>query len=396
MNNSNEHKDIEQLLTPLSRVSLSHTEKARMRQTLSSLPIPSPINAPRPSPFAFPFLHPLPSIAFLLILTITTSTVSAAEGALPGDILYPIKVKLTEEVRTSLTFSPEKKAAWEVERAERRIEEATRLAVEDTLDDTVRTELNAHAEAHIVRAEEISHEIPVSDDHEDARIEIEERVRLARHSKERILDERPTLAIADTGITSTASMALMVAPPTEDVPEVRAKQSSKESRAFSAFSQEAPSSEAAFMARIEDNSGAETARTASVPTIEEDRSSASSERSERVATSTTDDDVLAKEQKRDGARARAVRTVMDRRIKQAEEAVARATERRSKESIDAAKERLEYAKKLQEEAHKDEKALLISEEAATEAVAVIERIVHDEHHEQEHDADREDTDTSHE
>jgi hypothetical protein len=104
---------------------------------------------------------------------------------------------------------------------------------------------------------------------------------------------------------------------------------------------------------------------------------------------TTDDEAIKKEHKRDGARARAVRTVMDRRIKQAEETVARAADRRSKESIDAAKERLEYAKKLQEEAHKDEQSLLISEEAATEAVAVIERIVREEDRERKDDDERE-------
>lgn len=373
MNNSNEHHDIEHLLTPLSRVSLTHAEKARMRAHLAELPVPSPLPRALPSPFSFPFLHPVPSIAFLLILTITTSTVSAAEGALPGDILYPIKVKLTEEVRTSLTFSPEKKAAWEVERAERRIEEATLLAVEDTLDDSVRSELEASAEAHIEKAEELSHTIPTSEDHEDALVDIEERVRLARHSKERILEDRPVLAVADT---MSASMAFM-APPTAptEVPEARMArvEDRKDDRTErAAFAKAAPAPESASLMAYSDDTHNEPALMAALPVRENEELRA--EDSRTLAT-TTDDEAIKKEQKRDGARARAVRTVMDRRIKQAEEAVARAADRRSKESIDAAKERLEYAKKLQEEAHKDEQSLFISEEAATEAVAVIERIV---------------------
>jgi hypothetical protein len=155
------------------------------------------------------------------------------------------------------------------------------------------------------------------------------------------------------------------------------------------FAQPTPQPEATlFMAYGDDSVDAEGVRVAAMP-ITEDAPSAPSEDTFRAATTTDDDAFRKKEQKRDAARARAVRTVMDRRIKQAEEAVARATERRSKESIDAAKERLEYAKKLQEEAHKDEKALVLSEEAATEAVTVIERIVREENLEQRDEDDRE-------
>jgi hypothetical protein len=388
MNNFNEHHDIEHLLTPLSRVSLSHTEKAKMREHLAQLPIPSPLARPVPTPFMFPFLHPIPSIAFLLILTITTSTVSAAEGALPGDILYPIKVKLNEEVRTSLTFSPEKKAAWEVERAERRIEEATLLAVEDTLDESVRNELEASAQAHIEKAEELSHTLEVSEDHEDALVDIEERVRLARHSKERILEERPVLAAADT---MSAAMAFM-APPTSLPPEV------PEVRTMRAMAKNDDSSEHASFARVaqvEDTTSLMTQEDIAIP--DEPMLMAAlpvREKAEQpqdaTSSTTSDDEYTKKEKKRDEVRARTVRTVMDKRIKQAEEAVARATDRRSKESIDAAKERLEYAKKLQEEAHKDGQSLFISEEAAVEAVAVIERIVREEKVDRKHEEDRED------
>ena len=51
-----------------------------------------------------------------------------AENTVPGDILYPVKVKFNEEVRGSLTFSPYEKVEWETERLERRISEAQLLA----------------------------------------------------------------------------------------------------------------------------------------------------------------------------------------------------------------------------------------------------------------------------
>ena len=51
-----------------------------------------------------------------------------AERAIPGDILYPIKVQVTEEIRGSLNRDPYQKVAWETTRLERRITEARQLA----------------------------------------------------------------------------------------------------------------------------------------------------------------------------------------------------------------------------------------------------------------------------
>jgi Domain of unknown function (DUF5667) len=51
-----------------------------------------------------------------------------AEQAVPGDILYPIKVQVTEEIRGSLSRDPYQKVVWETTRLERRITEARQLA----------------------------------------------------------------------------------------------------------------------------------------------------------------------------------------------------------------------------------------------------------------------------
>jgi hypothetical protein len=51
-----------------------------------------------------------------------------AERALPGDVLYPMKVQINEEVRASLSFSPYAKIEWETTRLERRLAEARSLA----------------------------------------------------------------------------------------------------------------------------------------------------------------------------------------------------------------------------------------------------------------------------
>ena len=51
-----------------------------------------------------------------------------AEDALPGDTLYPIKVRINEEVRGALSSSPYAKIEWETERMERRLAETQVLA----------------------------------------------------------------------------------------------------------------------------------------------------------------------------------------------------------------------------------------------------------------------------
>lgn len=56
-----------------------------------------------------------------------------AERSVPGDILYPVKTNITEEVRASLTLSPYAKVEWETERLERRLAEARMLASEGKL-----------------------------------------------------------------------------------------------------------------------------------------------------------------------------------------------------------------------------------------------------------------------
>lgn len=78
---------------------------------------------------------------------------SIAEQAVPGDVLYPIKVRFNEEVRSSLTFSPYEKVEWETTRLERRIAEARLLASEGKLTDKVQSEVAAAVKEHSVAAQ---------------------------------------------------------------------------------------------------------------------------------------------------------------------------------------------------------------------------------------------------
>lgn len=87
--------------------------------------------------------------AFAVFVLVVVPAV--AEQSVPGDVLYPIKVRVNEEVRSTFTFNATEKIEWETERLERRISEVRLLAEEGKL--TEETEAQAveavkeHAEA---------------------------------------------------------------------------------------------------------------------------------------------------------------------------------------------------------------------------------------------------------
>ena len=106
------------------------------------------------------------AVLFLIILPV------AAERAVPGDTLYPIKVRFNEEVRGTLTFSTYQKVEWETERLERRIAEARLLADAGKLTPEVEAEVTAAVKQHSDAAKEKIESIRESDSDEAAIAEI--------------------------------------------------------------------------------------------------------------------------------------------------------------------------------------------------------------------------------
>ncbi len=87
--------------------------------------------------------------AILVALVVGAGTSFAAEKSLPGDILYPIKVNITENIKGAFTFGTKAKAEWNAQRAFRRLEEVERLAAQGKFDRNARTEVESHFEKHI-------------------------------------------------------------------------------------------------------------------------------------------------------------------------------------------------------------------------------------------------------
>ncbi|MDA8596791.1 DUF5667 domain-containing protein [Candidatus Pacebacteria bacterium] len=108
--------------------------------------------------------------AFAMLLLIVVPVV--AERAVPGDVLYPVKVQFNEEVRSSLAVSPYAKVEWETERLSRRISEARLLASEGKLTAEVEAEVTQAVQDHSDAAQEGIAAIRASDSDEAALAEI--------------------------------------------------------------------------------------------------------------------------------------------------------------------------------------------------------------------------------
>ena len=98
--------------------------------------------------------HMYAKIATILILLSGSGTVFAAENTIPGDPLYPVKVNINEPVRGALAVGAEAKANWATEVAERRLDEASRLAVHGTLSTSTEANLEARFTAQTEKIKE--------------------------------------------------------------------------------------------------------------------------------------------------------------------------------------------------------------------------------------------------
>ncbi len=88
--------------------------------------------------------------ALALFLVVGVGTSYAAEGAVPGDPLYAVKVGVNEKIHGALALSDAAKTTWHTERIERRLAEAEVLVAEGRLDPVTQAELESHLETSIL------------------------------------------------------------------------------------------------------------------------------------------------------------------------------------------------------------------------------------------------------
>lgn len=134
--------------------SLSKAEKSNMLRAIRTRIAAEP----EPQEPVWNKLFSLPMRLIPIMTTVTAVFVvmigtAAAERALPGDFLYPIKVLVNENVRAGFAFSDRDRAAWDIARAERRLDEAATLAVEGNMTPDISADVSTRLQNHVAAAE---------------------------------------------------------------------------------------------------------------------------------------------------------------------------------------------------------------------------------------------------
>lgn len=143
-------QDFKKFIETVRRTALTDSEKAAMRSALLSHIERTPLSEKKSpyvvrSPYRFSFsireivfVRPLATVLIAVFVLLSTGTAAAlgAESTLPGDFLYPVKIKVTEPlVRILRVADPiQERVSYEWALVEKRLEEAERLAFERRLE----------------------------------------------------------------------------------------------------------------------------------------------------------------------------------------------------------------------------------------------------------------------
>lgn len=136
----------EQLKNEATRIRMSDAERSLMRSELEAAMRYAPVRARgqgRRSRGLFPKVL---AIGISSALVLGGSVAYAAEGALPGDSLYTVKLGVNERVLGATAVSVEAKIAWHEKKAERRIQELATLTYDARLTPDIAQELEARIE----------------------------------------------------------------------------------------------------------------------------------------------------------------------------------------------------------------------------------------------------------
>lgn len=120
---------------PLPLPSLSKEDKLQQRAAILTYIKEHPLAAEKKSWWRHGIPYRVLALSSLVVLIVVTvsGVAYAAENSLPGTPLYPIKVSVTEPLRTILKSTPEEKTAWQLQLIDRRLAEARTLIATDNL-----------------------------------------------------------------------------------------------------------------------------------------------------------------------------------------------------------------------------------------------------------------------
>lgn len=190
-------KDITNYIQKATKdIKMTDAERGQVFSVIQEYQRMKPIRTPGLKDRGIPFFNffAQPVALALVLMIFTTSGISyAAEGALPGELLYPVKTKVTEPLRVAIASSPEERATVEIALAERRISEASELAASDALDTDTQEQLAVAFEAHVERASVHIEEVDAEDASASVALTSQFETRLAAREGvlDRVHDQKP-------------------------------------------------------------------------------------------------------------------------------------------------------------------------------------------------------------
>jgi hypothetical protein len=152
----------EQFKNEGQKIRMSDAEKLRMRKILQAHMHGQAHVTKVASPyfhFSFQFTRIIAAMLVMTVGLVGTGTVYAADLALPGDTLYPVKINVNEKVAEVLATSPAAKAEFHASVAQKRLEEAETLAVEERLDASASLVIEENFERHAKMVAELEEEL---------------------------------------------------------------------------------------------------------------------------------------------------------------------------------------------------------------------------------------------
>jgi hypothetical protein len=192
-------------------VQLSEREKDTMHRALMAHMRTVPLAVrPVPSPYVGMFLKPAAAllIAPLVIILGAGGTAYAAEGSLPGDMLYPVKISVNEKIQTALATSPSAKAKVNVQLAQRRLEEAQALALSGRLNATTTAQIKTNLSEHAELAQTLGQSLAQNDPEQAAEIAAQLSSSLA--ANDAVLEDLASRAKDDSTRADTKALSAVV------------------------------------------------------------------------------------------------------------------------------------------------------------------------------------------
>lgn len=166
---------LKSLHTAGASVRLSDASRARMREALAAYADLHDVQPARATRFANAavFFSYLPKrtrgfamAAFALVVVVGGGSEVAltAEAAVPGDLLYPVKVSVNEPIAETFAVTPAAKAAFHAKLAEKRIDEAVSLADRGDLTPEVEADVATRIALQVDKADEAADALAESGD----------------------------------------------------------------------------------------------------------------------------------------------------------------------------------------------------------------------------------------